>query len=145
VRGTTASHCPAFVAIRGRARHTDPRHLLTFPQAPGQDHAYLLGTEEGSLHRCSKAFASQYLDTYTPGHSMAVYAVRWNALHPRLFLSAGADWAVKLWDSSRPEGPLLTWDLGAPVGDIAWAPYSSTVFAAVSVGCVGLRTGRSAD
>ncbi len=38
------------------------------------------------------------LQTYG-GHSMPVYAVRWNPLHPRMFLSAGADWTVKLWDS----------------------------------------------
>ena len=28
--------------------------------------------------------------------------------------------------------PLFVFDLGAPVGDVAWAPYSSTVFAAVT-------------
>jgi len=27
---------------------------------------------------------------------------------------------------------LMTFDMGCAVGDIAWAPYSSTVFAAVS-------------
>ena len=29
--------------------------------------------------------------------------------------------------------PLITFDLGTVVGDVAWAPYSSTVFAAVTV------------
>jgi len=28
--------------------------------------------------------------------------------------------------------PLFTFDLGSSVGDVAWAPYSSTVFAAVT-------------
>lgn len=28
--------------------------------------------------------------------------------------------------------PIVTFDLGNPVGDIEWAPYSSTVFAAVT-------------
>jgi len=28
--------------------------------------------------------------------------------------------------------PIVTYDLEQPVGDIAWAPYSSTVFAAVT-------------
>lgn len=27
---------------------------------------------------------------------------------------------------------MFSFDLGAPVGDVAWAPYSSTVFAAVT-------------
>lgn len=35
--------------------------------------------------------------------------------------------------------PLFIFDLHAAVGDVAWAPYSSTVFAAVTVdGIVGL-------
>jgi hypothetical protein len=28
--------------------------------------------------------------------------------------------------------PVLSFDLGSPVGDVAWAPFSSTVFAAVT-------------
>lgn len=33
---------------------------------------------------------------------MPVYTVRWNRLHPRTFLSCGADWALKVWDEARP-------------------------------------------
>ena len=32
------------------------------------------------------------------GHSLAVYPARCNPSHPRLVLSASADWTVKLWD-----------------------------------------------
>ena len=28
--------------------------------------------------------------------------------------------------------PMFTFDLNSPVGDVAWAPYSATVFAAVT-------------
>ena len=28
--------------------------------------------------------------------------------------------------------PIFTFDLGSAVGDVAWAPYASTVFAAVT-------------
>jgi len=96
-----------------------------------QDTLFVVGTEEGLVHKCSKAYSSQYLDTYR-AHHMPVYAVRWNAMHPRVFLSASADWTVKLWDHATPGRPFLSFDLGSPVGDAAWAPYSSTVFAAVT-------------
>lgn len=96
-----------------------------------QDYVYLVGTEEGLIHRCSKAYSSEYLNTYD-GHSMPVYAVKWNYIHTRMFLSASADWTVKLWDSTSPDKPIMTFDLNSPVGDVAWAPYSSTVFAAVT-------------
>jgi len=62
---------------------------------------------------------------------MAVYAVKWNQFHPRVFISSSADWTVKLWDH-KIASPIMSFDLGNAVGDVAWGPYSSTVFAAVS-------------
>jgi len=94
------------------------------------DHLFVVGTEEGMIHKCSKAYNSQYLATYT-GHNMAVYTVKWNYHHPRVFLSASADWAVKLWDHNNPKA-VMSFDLNNSVGDVAWAPYSATVFAAVT-------------
>jgi dynein intermediate chain 1 len=95
-----------------------------------EDHLYLVGTEEGLIHLCSKAFSGQYLETYKD-HYLAVYAVKWNPYHPKTFLSCSADWTIKMWirDMKRP---IVTFDLGDQVGDISWAPYSSTVFAAVT-------------
>jgi dynein intermediate chain 1 len=39
---------------------------------------------------------------------------------------------TQVWDVAQQQAPLLSFDLGAVVGDVAWAPYSSTVFAAVT-------------
>jgi len=91
---------------------------------------FLVGTEEGKIHLCSKAYAGQYLETYD-GHYLAVYAVRWNTFHPKIFLSCSADWTVKMWNRDVKRA-LMTFDMGCAVGDIAWAPYSSTVFSAVT-------------
>ena len=54
-----------------------------------------------------------------------MYAVKWNKFHPRVFLSCSADWTIKMWDSSITR-PIMTFDLGCAVGDVEWAPYSST-------------------
>eukprot|EP01034_Spumella_vulgaris_P022765 gene22765-28926_t len=94
------------------------------------EHLFIVGTEEGKIHKCSKAYSGQYLETYQ-GHHMAVYALKWNPFHPRVFISCSADWTVKIWDHNLPH-PVLSFDLGNAVGDVAWAPYSSTVFAAVT-------------
>jgi dynein intermediate chain 1 len=94
------------------------------------EHLFLVGTEEGKIHKCSKAYSGQYLETYQ-GHHMAVYAVKWNPFHPRVFITCSADWTVKLWDHQLPT-PLMSFDLGNAVSDVAWAPYSSSVFAAVT-------------
>lgn len=102
---------------------------MCFDFNPFNDHQFLVGTEEGKIHLCSKAYSGQYLETYE-GHFLAVYAVKWNKYHERVFLSCSADWKIKMWDSSINR-PLLSYDLGCAVGDVEWAPYSSTVFAAV--------------
>ena len=94
------------------------------------EHLFIVGTEEGKIHKCSKAYSGQYLETYQ-GHHMAVYALKWNPFHPRVFISCSADWTVKIWDHNIAQ-PILSFDLGNAVGDVAWAPYSSTVFAAVT-------------
>jgi len=94
------------------------------------DYLFLIGTEEGRIHKCSKHYSSQFLDTYN-AHHMAVYAVRWNSFHPRVFASCSADWTVKIWDHNYREA-MFTFDLGNSVGDVVWSPYSATVFAAVT-------------
>ena len=66
------------------------------------DHLFLVGTEEGVIRKCSTAYSAEYLSSFL-GHAMATYAVRWNGKHPRAFLSASADWTVKLWDDAVPQ------------------------------------------
>mmetsp|Transcript_89499 Transcript_89499/g.231030 ORF Transcript_89499/g.231030 Transcript_89499/m.231030 type:complete len:665 (+) Transcript_89499:111-2105(+) len=103
---------------------------LCFDFNTQSEHLFLVGTEEGRIHKCSKAFSGQYLETYE-GHSMAVYTVRWNPFHPKIFISASADWTVKMWDHTN-RSPVMSFDLAQAIGDVAWAPYSSTTFAAIT-------------
>lgn len=70
--------------------------------AQKQDDLFVVGTEEGFLHKCSAAFNAEYVSAYA-GHEGAVYAVMWNRRHERVFLSASADWTVKLWHDARPK------------------------------------------
>jgi dynein intermediate chain 1 len=64
-----------------------------------QDYLFIVGTEEGKIHKCSKSYNNQFLDTFD-AHHMAVYSVRWNTFHPKIFASCSADWTVKIWDIS---------------------------------------------
>ncbi|XP_061687773.1 dynein axonemal intermediate chain 1-like isoform X3 [Syngnathoides biaculeatus] len=94
------------------------------------DSLFVVGTEVGKIHKCSKNYSSQFLETYA-AHNMAVDAVKWNPYHPKVFISCSSDWTIKIWDHTV-NTPMFTFELKAPVGDVAWAPYSSTVFAAVT-------------
>lgn len=94
-----------------------------------------MGTEEGTLYVCSKAYNSKFLRTIE-AHTMAIYAVRWSPFHKDIFATCSADWSVKIWHLER-KTPLVHFDLGSPVGDVAWSPHLSTVFAIVTEGkCV---------
>ncbi|KAK1743553.1 outer dynein arm intermediate chain subunit-like protein [Skeletonema marinoi] len=94
------------------------------------DNLFLVGTEEGNIHACSKAYSGQYMKSYD-GHHMGVHAIQWNPFHEDIFISCSADWTVKIWDHNSSQC-LLHFDLGDDVGDVCWSPYSSTVFAAVT-------------
>uniref|UniRef100_A0A3Q3GSS9 Dynein axonemal intermediate chain 1 n=1 Tax=Labrus bergylta TaxID=56723 RepID=A0A3Q3GSS9_9LABR len=93
------------------------------------DYLFLVGTEQGKIHKC-KTYSRQYLETYA-AHDMPVDTVKWKYFHPNVFISCSSDWPVKIWDHTI-NTPIFTFELKAAVGDVAWAPYSSTVFAAVN-------------
>jgi len=94
------------------------------------DYLFLIGTEEGNIHKCSKAYSGQYLETYE-GHNMPVYTLKWNAFHEGVFISCSADWTVKIWHHNL-KSPVISFDLGNSVADVCWSPFSSTVFAAIT-------------
>ncbi|XP_013788101.1 dynein intermediate chain 2, ciliary-like, partial [Limulus polyphemus] len=91
---------------------------------------FLVGVEEGMIYKCSSIYSSPFLATYK-AHYLSIYSIEWNYYHPRVFISCSADWMVCIWDHTC-SAPVFTFDLHTEVGDIAWAPYSSTVFAAVT-------------
>jgi dynein intermediate chain 1 len=39
------------------------------------DHLFLVGTEEGKIHLCSKAYSGQYLETYEVMRKYLIYRV----------------------------------------------------------------------
>jgi dynein intermediate chain 1 len=103
---------------------------MCFDFNPINENLFLVGTEEGMIHLCSKEYSGEYNKTFKD-HNLAVYTVRWNPYHEDVFLSCSADWTIKLWHLEMKR-PVVTFDLENEIGDIAWAPYSSTVFAAVT-------------
>ncbi|KAK7916026.1 hypothetical protein WMY93_011787 [Mugilogobius chulae] len=104
--------------------------LTSFDFHKQTDYLFLVGSENGKIYKCSKSYSGQYLDSYE-AHVLAVDSVKWNQFHPKVFVSCSSDWTVKIWDHTV-SAPMFTFDLRSAVGDVSWAPYSSTVFAAVT-------------
>ncbi|XP_055698577.1 dynein intermediate chain 2, ciliary isoform X1 [Phlebotomus papatasi] len=97
---------------------------------PTNSEIFLVGTEEGLIFKCSTAYSSKYLMTYQ-AHYLPIYRIDFNKYNSNIFASCSGDWRIKVWEDMRGE-PLFIFDLAASVGDVKWAPYSSTVFAAVT-------------
>ena len=94
---------------------------------------YIAGTEDGHIHKCSVSYNEQHLENFF-GHSGPVYKLRWSPFDANTFLSASADWSVKLWNQESPTNSAAytfqsTTDY---VADICWSPTNSTVFASVT-------------
>ncbi len=112
-------------------------NCLCFDFAKFADRAsFVLGTEEGKIFKCSKYYPNQF-EALFEAHQMPVYAVRWNPFHSDVFLSASADWSVKVWNqksaSSSKSSPSCAFELNkGAVGDVDWCPINSTVFASAN-------------
>jgi dynein intermediate chain 1 len=103
---------------------------LCFDFSPHEhEDVYLIGTEEGLIHKCSRYFSANPIETFK-GHSGAVYAVKWNPFHSDIFVSSSADWTVKVWSCTK--SLLCSFDMSHAVGDVDWSPFSSCIFAAVN-------------
>jgi len=121
------------------------------------EHLYLVGTEDGHIMECNKTYTDGPTALYANAHHMNVYAVKWNPFHAKIFISCSEDWTIKLWETAnvsqqaksaekspkRPKtaikgkaaetpDPIITYDLGCSVNDLAWSPYSATIFGAVT-------------
>jgi hypothetical protein len=100
---------------------------------------YWVGTEEGTLARCSTLYSEQYMDTVA-AHSGPINRVRLSPFSHAAVLTASSDWSVKLWNTAKLGGvgatpPCLCFNTDGTrdsVADVAWSPTISTRFASVT-------------
>ena len=104
---------------------------LCFDFSPFDQFSFIVGTEEGNIHRCSTAYSGDYQMTYE-GHKLAVYRIKYHPYDSETFISASADWSVKVWNINIQQA-LMTFELGQAVVDVVWSPFSASVFVALSL------------
>jgi dynein intermediate chain 1, axonemal len=78
---------------------------------PNDKEIFLVGTEEGSILKCTTTYSSKYLMTYQ-AHYLSVQRVDFNKYKPDIFLSCSGDNRVKIWEDMRSDA-LAVFDLGA--------------------------------
>ena len=104
---------------------------MTFDFSSRDPSVYLAGTEDGAIHRCSTSYNEQYLESYF-GHTGPVYQIAWSPFSPTHFLSASADWTIKLWTEGSDTPQASFQSTSAAVADCQWSPVKSTIFGSVT-------------
>jgi WD40 repeat protein len=102
---------------------------MCFDMHPRDSISYVVGTEDGTIHKCTKSQNENYVYTYKP-HGEPVYRIRWNQFCPDYFLTGSADWTSRLYHADKHD-PVATYDSNAQdaVQDLCWSHTNSTVFA----------------
>lgn len=106
---------------------------ISFDFVPDDLTSYIVGTEEGSMHRCSVSYNEQYLDTYN-GHEGPVYRIKFSPKWPKIFLSCSSDWTAGLYHV-KSKVPLIKMQAtgeSSAINDISWCPGNSTIFASIT-------------
>lgn len=105
---------------------------MCFDMNPKELITYVVGTEDGTLHKCSKSQSENYLLDFKP-HEEPVYRIRWSPYCSQYFLTCSADWTSRLYHVDRVD-PVITLDSNRQeaVHDVAWSHTNSTIFAAAT-------------
>ena len=98
--------------------------------------SYLCGTDDGVIHRCSTIYNEKYLESYL-GHTGPVYKLHWSPFVDTVFLSASADWTVRLWMVGHTQSSMVFSSSNSRAFfDAIWSPKSPTMFFCVTVNTI---------
>ncbi|XP_055532560.1 dynein axonemal intermediate chain 4 [Wyeomyia smithii] len=98
---------------------------------PTRKDIYFVGTDEGCVHKCSINYPYQHSGV-TRMHTGGVYCIEYSPWSPKIFLTCGGDWCIRIWVEDIME-PIITLSTGfGPIHAAYWSPVNSTVIASVT-------------
>jgi len=104
---------------------------LGFDFHPSDGNTYIVGTEEGTINRCSCSYNEQVLDVYK-GHGGPVFCVKWHPTIDAMFASCSEDWTIRIWCQKEAKH-VIRLDHGTkPIRDLRWSKYSPNLLVAIS-------------
>ncbi|XP_065673190.1 dynein axonemal intermediate chain 4-like [Hydra vulgaris] len=104
---------------------------MCFDFHPSEGNTYLVGTEEGLIHRCSCSYNEQFLETYKD-HKGTLYSLQWSPFDEDVFMSCSSDWTIRLWTLEKTESILTLQSSSKAVIEIDWSPMSHSLLCAIS-------------
>ncbi|KAG7174920.1 Dynein intermediate chain 2 ciliary-like 1, partial [Homarus americanus] len=97
---------------------------------PEDNSLLLVGVDTGVVLEI-RLSSSNYAHTRYPAHTAPVRSIVWNGHHHQVFATCSLDWMLKIW-LQHYTCALVTLDLGAPVAELTWCHYSSSVIVGVT-------------
>lgn len=114
--------------------HRHPQ-ALCITMHPVEKSNYLVGTNEGCVHKCSINHAKHH-SAVLQVHNGSVFSISYSPWSPKIFLTCGSDWYVRIWVEGIFK-PIV--ELSSGIGGIncvRWSPVHSTVIACCTSKCV---------
>ncbi|GIQ87496.1 hypothetical protein KIPB_009543, partial [Kipferlia bialata] len=125
---------PHPVAVGGKKRGVRSGAIsqgLGLSVCPGDSSSYLVCTDDGHVHRASRTYSEQYLQSYSVGG--AAHSVHWNPFVHDTF-AVGTTGGVAYIFGTESSEPRITVrsTQGEPISQVVWSPHVSTLLALVS-------------
>ncbi|XP_061397842.1 dynein axonemal intermediate chain 4-like [Musca vetustissima] len=109
--------------LNAATQEANPRpQCLNLTKHPLHADIYYILTDEGCLHKCSTNYQHHYLEVLKT-HKGAVNCMDFSPWSPKLFLTCGNDWFIRIWMEGIFK-PLIT--LQNMYGPYQWAGWSRT-------------------
>lgn len=133
--------------VEGQVEALSIEHKKTFieanrhPQAlclqthPVNSDVYLVGTDEGCVHICSTNFPHQHIGVLQV-HNSGVYTIDFSPFSPKIFLTAGSDWTIRIWIENIFEPIMELSDGFGAIHNAYWSPIHSTIIASCTQNAV---------
>jgi WD40 repeat protein len=106
-------------------RHAQALCLQKHPMSPS---VFFVGTDEGCIHKGSLSYPHQHLSVLQAHHS-GVYAIEFSPFSPKIFITAGSDWKIRVWIENISEPIIELSDGFLPFHNAVWSPQHSTIIA----------------
>ncbi|CAG9829255.1 unnamed protein product [Diabrotica balteata] len=90
---------------------------------------YFVGTNEGTIHRCSLNYLSQHLDLFL-AHEGSVHELKFSPFCKRMYATCGDDWHTRIWGEGIAE-PILSFAAMQTVQGLDWSPTHSTILVTI--------------
>lgn len=106
-------------------RHSQALALQFHPD-PEKSDIYYVGTNQGCVHVCSKNLSNQHLSV-SYAHKFGVYSIDFSPFSPKVFLTAGSDFSIRIWIEDVLDPVLELKDGFEGVHCAFWSPSNSCV------------------